>query len=137
MNEYFYHEADPNERGTVTKTVPPQPTPPPAVSDDTLKAGIATLGKAAHDAHQSIEAKVEATRRSLAPTLKEAAALQHRLEELDSVYGPRLEEVRRLSRSPDLLRYHSIDDARARLFDCASSTLTALSSAIRCLGQLP
>jgi len=128
-------ESEPAERGTVTKTVPP--TPPVPVSDDTLKAGIATLGKAAHDARQDAEAKVEATRRSLAPTLRESAALQRRLEELDSVYGPRLEEVRRLSRSPDLLRYHGIDDARARLFDCASSTLTALSSSIRCLGQLP
>jgi len=138
MNENWTKEAEPAERGTVTRVAPaPAVAPPVEASDDSLKAGIAALGKAAHDAKRGNEVKIEAVRRSLTPTLKESAALQRRLEELDSVYGPRLEEVRRLSRSPDLLRYHSIDDARARLFDCASSTLTALSSAIRCLSQLP
>ena len=53
------------------------------------------------------------------------------------MYRSRLEETRRLARSDDLMRFHGIDDARARLFDCTSSTLTALSSSIRCLGQVP
>src|SRR5437867_5237240 len=128
-------ESEPAERGTVTKTVPP--TPPVPVSDDTLKAGIATLGKAAHDARQDVEAKVEATRRSLAPTLKEAATLKAAFETLDAVYRPRLEELRHVARSSDLRRYRGIDDALARLFDITSETLTLLSSGLRCLSQLP
>src|SRR3989442_9568705 len=83
-------EAEPAERGTVTKTVPPQPTPAPPVSDDDkLKAGIAALGKAAHDARQGHDAEVEKVRRSLAPVLKEAAGLQRRLKDRTPAKAPR------------------------------------------------
>src|SRR5438876_787066 len=121
MNETNWtQDAEPEARGTVTKTVPPQPSPTPPASDDKLKAGIAALGKAAHDARQDHETKVEATRRSLAPTLKEAATLKAAFESLDAVYRPRLEELRQIARSGDLRRYHGIDDALARLFDITS-----------------
>ena len=108
-------ESEPEARGTVTKTVPPQPTPPAPASDDKLKAGIAALGKAAQDARQGHDAEVEAVRRKLAPTLKEAAALKAAFEALDVVYRPRLEEARHLARSSDMRRYFGIDDALARL----------------------
>ena len=137
MSENWTQEAEPEVRGTVTKTVPPAPPTPPPVSDDKLKAGIAALGKAAHNARQDTEAKVEAVRRSLAPTLKEAATLKAAFESLDAVYRPRLEELRQVARSSDLRRYHGIDDALARLFDITSGTLTLLSSGLRCLSQLP
>ena len=129
-------EAEPEARGTVTR-VAPAPAPPIVANDDSLKAGIAALGKAAHDARQDTEAKIEKVRRSLAPTLKEGADLKAAFESLDAVYRPRLEELRHVARSSDLRRYHGIDDALARLFDITSETLTVLSAGIRSLSQLP
>ncbi len=134
MNENWTKETEPEVRGAITKTVHPAPVAP---SDDSLKAGIAALGKAADTARQSHEAEVEKVRRSLAPTLKEAAALQQQFESLDAVYRARLEELRQVSRSGDLRRYRGIDDALARLFDIASATLSTLSAGQRCLGDLP
>src|SRR5436309_351067 len=130
-------EPEPAERGTVTKTVPPVPPAPPAVSDDKLRAGIATLGKHAQDARQSHAAEIKAKQRELAPYVKEAAALQQQMEAHDAVYRPRMEEARRLARSSDMRRFYGVDDALAALFDKSSAILTMLSSSVWSLRNLP
>src|SRR3989442_1749961 len=107
-------ETEPTPTGTVTKTVRPAPAPDP------LKAGIEMLGRAADAAKDNAETKVEEVRRSLAPVLREAAALLKEFEDLDTMYRGRLEDLARTARRSDLRCYHGIDRALEQLHRGAS-----------------
>src|SRR3989442_16027470 len=105
-NVTAWTETEPEVRGKVTRKERPVPV---AASDDPLKAGTAMLADAAKTAHQAQEEKIAAVRKSLAPVVKEAAALLKEFQDLSTMYLSRLEELATVARSRDLRRYHGID----------------------------
>lgn len=127
-------EAEPEVRGTVTKTVPPAP---PAVSDDKLKAGIQMLGRAAQAAHRGEDSKVEEVRRSLAPVLKEGAALIVVYQDLSAMFSERLSELITVARTRDLRRWHRLDGALTELDRLAHDATSLISSGLRVLSEHP
>src|SRR5260370_858336 len=127
-------ETEPEVRGKVTRKERPAPI---ASSDDKLKAGMDMLADAAKTAHHSQEEKIAAVRKSLAPVVKEAAALLKEFNDLNVMYMGRLEELASAARSRDLRRYHGIDRALERLDRIAHDSIQILASAQRVLGSLP
>src|SRR3989442_5896990 len=133
-NVTAWTENDPAPRGTITKKERPVPV---AASDDPLKAGTAMLADAAKTAHQAQEEKIAAVRRSLAPVVKEAAALLKEFQDLNAMYISRLEELATVARSRDLRRYHGIDRALEQIDRIAHQTIQILASGQRVLSSIP
>ena len=127
-------ETEPEVRGKVTRKERPVPI---ASSDDKLRAGMDMLADAAKTANQSQESKIAEVRKSLAPVVKEAAALLKTFEELSSMYMSRLEELASAARSRDLRRYNGIDDALTRIDRAAHEAIQMLASGQRVLSTLP
>ena len=119
---------------TLPKTVKVVPV---AASDDPLKAGAAMLAEAAKTAHQAQEDKIAAVRKSLAPVVREAAALLLEFQDLSAMYMSRLEELATVARSRDLRRYHGIDRALEQIDRIAHQTIQILSSGQRVLSSIP
>src|SRR2546428_2544838 len=125
---------EPDVRGKVTKTVKVAPV---AASDDPLKAGAAMLADAAKTAHQAQDEKIAAVRKSLAPVVKEAAALLKEFQDLSAMYLSRLEELATVARSRDLRRYHGIDRALEQIDRLARGSIQMLVSGQRVLSSIP
>src|SRR2546427_389325 len=121
--EVTWPESEPARRGTVARRARPVPV---ASSDDPLKAGTAMLADAAKTAHQAQDEKIAAVRKSLAPVVREAAALLKEFQDLSAMYLSRLEELATVARSRDLRRYHGIDKALERIDRLARGSIQML-----------